>query len=68
MNEIDYKWYTNQKFINKALANSKKPSQVNADDYFAIYYTGGYGVLWNFVDNHKILMKLLWVFIIMVDM
>lgn len=54
MSNIDYKWYGNNEFINKALSNTLKPSDVKAEDYFAIYYTGGHGVLWDFPDNVEI--------------
>lgn len=48
MNQVDYHWYQDEQFIKNVLANSLKPSEVNPEDYFAIYYTGGHGVLWDF--------------------
>lgn len=54
MNNIDYKWYGNNEFINRALSNTQKPSDIKAEDYFAIYYTGGHGVLWDFPENVEI--------------
>lgn len=50
-NDIDYKWYQNEDFRNQALANTKQPSDIKPEDYVAIYYTGGHGVLWDFPDN-----------------
>lgn len=50
----DYQWYTNEDFVNAALRNTKKPSQVNPDDYVAIYYTGGHGVVWDFPDDKEL--------------
>lgn len=49
--EVDYKWYSNQDFVNNALANTKKPEDINPEDYFAIYYTGGHGVVFDFPEN-----------------
>lgn len=51
MNEVDYRWYGNREFVRKALVESLRPQEVNPTDYFAIYYTGGHGVLWDFPDN-----------------
>lgn len=42
-NSIDFKMH--------ALINSLKPSNINPDDYFVIYYTGGHGVLWDYPKN-----------------
>lgn len=53
-NEIDWKWYTNMNFNNIALSNTKKPEEVNAKDYLAIYFTGGHGVVWD-LDKNKTL-------------
>ncbi|MCW6665327.1 type 1 glutamine amidotransferase domain-containing protein [Aerococcaceae bacterium NML191219] len=52
--KVDYYWYQNSEFVRKALAETKKTSEVNADDYFAIYYTGGHGVVFDFPDNKDI--------------
>lgn len=41
-------------FQERALLFSKKPSDVVADDYEAIYYTGGHGVVWDFPDNAEL--------------
>lgn len=46
----DWEWYQNKAFMNR-LGTALKPTEVNADDYVAIYYTGGHGVLWDFPDN-----------------
>lgn len=54
MNEVDYELYSDIEFIKKALSQSLKPSDVNPHDYFAIYYTGGHGVLWDFPDDKEI--------------
>lgn len=52
--EIDYKWYNNIDFVQKSLADTLKPTDINPQDYFAIYYTGGHGVLWDFPDNEAL--------------
>lgn len=31
-----------------------QPSEVNSDDYVAIYYTGGHGVIWDFPENEAL--------------
>jgi putative intracellular protease/amidase len=36
------------------LANTFKPSDINWQDYDAIYYTGGHGVMWDFLDNPEL--------------
>lgn len=54
MNEVDFKWYANSEFVHRALAHSLKPSEVRAEDYIAIYYTGGHGVLWDFPGNQDL--------------
>ena len=46
--------YEDSDFINRALKNTLKPSQVDPDDYTAIYYTGGHGVMWDFPDNPEL--------------
>ncbi|MDP5873508.1 type 1 glutamine amidotransferase domain-containing protein [Streptococcus mutans] len=43
MDNVDYKWYADQSFVEKALAESLKPSAVNPNDYFATYYIGSHG-------------------------
>ena len=33
------------------LENTKKPYEINWKDYDIIYYTGGHGVMWDFLNN-----------------
>lgn len=47
---IDWEWYQKKEFMNR-LGATLKPSEVNPDDYVAIYYAGGHGVIWDFPDN-----------------
>lgn len=48
--DLDWQWYADKNFMNR-LGSTLSPGQVKADDYCAIYYTGGHGVMWDFPDN-----------------
>ncbi|AHI52633.1 type 1 glutamine amidotransferase domain-containing protein [Spiroplasma culicicola] len=50
----DLVMYETQDFKQKALLKSLKPSEVNAKDYWAIYFTGGHGVMWDFPHNKEL--------------
>lgn len=50
---IDWEWYQKKEFMNR-LGTTLNPSQVNPDDYIAIYYAGGHGVIWDFPDNEAL--------------
>lgn len=54
VDESIMKIYSNQDFIVRGLANTLSPKQVNPADYFAIYYTGGHGVMWDFYHSEEI--------------
>lgn len=43
--------YEDPDFINHALSNTLTPTEINPNNYQAIYYTGGHGVMWDFPDN-----------------
>ncbi len=49
----DWEWYQKKEFMNR-LGATLKPSEVNPDDYVAIYYTGGHGVIWDFPENETL--------------
>lgn len=49
--DIDWTWYHNRDFMNR-LGATLKPSDVSPDDYVAIYFVGGHGVMWDFPDNN----------------
>src|SRR5512134_251482 len=49
----DWRWYQKKEFMNP-LGRTLKPSEVNPDDYVAIYYTGGHGVIWDFPENEAL--------------
>jgi putative intracellular protease/amidase len=46
----DWEWYHKKAFMNR-LGTTLTPSQVNPNDYAAIYFTGGHGVIWDFPEN-----------------
>lgn len=50
---IDWEWYQKKEFMNR-LGNTLNPTQINPNDYIAIYYTGGHGVMWDFPDNETL--------------
>lgn len=51
--ELDWSYYNDKAFMNR-LGASLSPGQVTADEYCAIYYTGGHGVMWDFPDNPQL--------------
>ncbi|UVM64630.1 type 1 glutamine amidotransferase domain-containing protein [Pseudomonas sp. B21-009] len=48
--DIDWQWYQDKAFMNR-LGKTLSPGEVKAQDYSAIYYAGGHGVIWDFPDN-----------------
>ncbi|MGL4452923.1 MAG: type 1 glutamine amidotransferase domain-containing protein [Sarcina sp.] len=52
MTQTDWNYYTNKNFMDK-LGNTLSVNEINTDDYEAIYYTGGHGVVWDFPNNEK---------------
>jgi len=50
---IDWEWYQNKAFMNR-LGATLAPGDVNPDDYAAIYFVGGHGVIWDFPDNEEL--------------
>lgn len=51
--DTDWAWYQKKTFMNR-LGSTLNPSQVNPDDYAAIYFAGGHGVIWDFPDNEAL--------------
>ncbi|WP_085676918.1 MULTISPECIES: type 1 glutamine amidotransferase domain-containing protein [unclassified Pseudomonas] len=51
--ELDWQWYDDKSFMNR-LGASFSPGKVRADDYCAIYYAGGHGVMYDFPDNQPL--------------
>ncbi|WP_081819383.1 type 1 glutamine amidotransferase domain-containing protein [Maribacter sp. Hel_I_7] len=50
---INKKFWDNDLYRHK-IENTKKPSEVNPNDYVAIHYAGGHGAMWDFADNSEI--------------
>jgi hypothetical protein len=40
--------------LSAAVENTKKPSEVDADEYAAIFYAGGHGTMWDLPDNAEL--------------
>lgn len=51
--DLDWQWYDDKAFM-KRLGATLSPGDVKADQYSAIYYTGGHGVMWDFPDNQPL--------------
>ncbi|CAM3044234.1 type 1 glutamine amidotransferase domain-containing protein [Pseudomonas plecoglossicida] len=51
--EMDWQWYDDKSFMNR-LGASLSPGQVKAEEYGAIYYTGGHGVMYDFPDDQPL--------------
>lgn len=51
--DTDWAWYQTKEFMNR-LGSTLEPSDVNPDDYVAIYFAGGHGVIWDFPDNEEL--------------
>lgn len=47
---VDWEWYQSKPFMNR-LGTTLKACEVNPDNYVAIYFAGGHGVIWDFPDN-----------------
>lgn len=50
---INKKFWENDTYREK-IENTKKPSEVNPEDYVAIHYAGGHGTMWDFPDAEEI--------------
>lgn len=49
---------TRKRYKDKAfmalLETTKKPTDIDVNDYDAIYFTGGHGVMWDFINNDEL--------------
>ncbi|MGM5629852.1 type 1 glutamine amidotransferase domain-containing protein [Apibacter raozihei] len=50
---VNKEFWENPVYNNK-ISHSLQPSQVNTEDYDAIYYAGGHGAMWDLPDNKDI--------------
>lgn len=46
--------YESEDFQRRALARSLRPDQIRPEDYAAIYFTGGHGVMWDFPQSEAL--------------
>lgn len=46
--------YAKKDFQDRALAHTLAPQEVTPEDYAAIYYAGGHGVMWDFPQNQAL--------------
>ena len=46
--------YAKKDFQDRALAHTLAPKEVTPEDYAAIYYAGGHGVMWDFPQNQAL--------------
>ncbi len=46
-------FWENKEYKNK-IDHSLKPSEVNAENYAAIFFAGGHGAMWDFADNTEL--------------
>ncbi|OSH42248.1 peptidase C56 [Enterococcus faecalis] len=46
--------YESADFQKRALAHSLSLEEIEPDEYAAIYFTGGHGVMWDFPDNPQL--------------
>jgi len=53
MNEVDWKYYGDDAF-RKLLGNTKKPSEINPEDYDVVHFAGGHGTVWDFYEDEKL--------------
>lgn len=50
---VNKKFWEDTRYQHK-ISNTLKPSEVNPNDYAAIYYAGGHGAMWDFADNTQL--------------
>ncbi len=50
---VNNEFWNNPQYRTK-IENTMKPSDVNPDDYIAVFYAGGHGTMWDFADNAEL--------------
>jgi len=50
---VNKKFWENKIYKHK-VENTKKPSEINPDEYQGVYYAGGHGTMWDFPDNEAL--------------
>ncbi|WP_409488092.1 type 1 glutamine amidotransferase domain-containing protein [Pseudomonas promysalinigenes] len=51
--DLDWQWLEDKSFLN-LLGSTSSPDQLKAEDYCAMYYTGGHGVMFDFPNNQPL--------------
>lgn len=52
--ESDLNIYHSNDFRTRALLHTMRPEDIRAEDYLAIYYTGGHGAMWDFPNQIRL--------------
>lgn len=47
---VNRRFWDDKNYRNK-IEHTKKPSEINPDDYLAVHFAGGHGVMWDFPDD-----------------
>lgn len=53
LDDLTKSYYENEEFM-KLLNNTRKVEDVNAENYSAIYFTGGHGTMWDFPNSQRL--------------
>lgn len=53
MDEVNWKYYADPAF-RQLLGNTKKPTEVNPEEYDVIHFAGGHGTVWDFYEDDKL--------------
>jgi putative intracellular protease/amidase len=48
-------WFWNREELRRATEKTLRPSEVDADDYAAIYFAGGHAAMWDLPDNTELI-------------
>ncbi len=51
LDDVTNKAFWENDFYRTKIENTLKPSEVNTNDYTAIFYAGGHGTMWDLADN-----------------
>ncbi|WP_283679860.1 type 1 glutamine amidotransferase domain-containing protein [Lentilactobacillus sp. Marseille-Q4993] len=54
VDESIMEFYETNDFKTRGLTETLSPSEVDPDNYFAIYYAGGHGTMWDFPDDKQL--------------
>ena len=54
LNDVINKAFWENPVYRQKVENTMKPSEVNLNEYVAIFYAGGHGTMWDFADNQEL--------------